>query len=404
MGWQRSLLFTGLGLGLGLLVGRTSLLPAQNGAAVSGPKPATVATKQRNAEFLKTHPFKDTLDFELAKKGFIAELPNGGVVKNAGGQVVWDASAYDFIRQGEDAPDTVNPSLWRQAQLLAIRGIFKVTDQIYQVRGYDLSNITFIEGREGVTVVDPLTVEETAKAGLDLYYKHRPQKPIVAVIYTHSHADHFGGVRGIVTEEEVKAGKVRIIAPQHFTEEAVSENIMAGNAMSRRATYMYGPLLPKNPQGQVTNGLGLTTPSGNRVRNREAGKGGSQHLIRVGRPVGLAPRDPHSQTLRRFRAGSLHRCERSSLFQQRRKMPRRGRRGRSSPASPPRWPESLALCKESQFAMPRCRIASTSTFPSRARSLASRSALLTVGICRMTGSSSPRSSCLVLSVTFVHTR
>jgi alkyl sulfatase BDS1-like metallo-beta-lactamase superfamily hydrolase len=137
-----------------------------------------------------------------------------------------------------------------------------VADKIYQVRGYDLSNITFIEGKDGVTVMDPLISMETAKAALDLYFTHRPKKPVVAVIYTHSHVDHFGGVRGVVSEADVKAGKVRIIAPQHFVEESVSENVIAGNAMGRRATFMFGPLLPKSPVGQLTSGLGLTISSG----------------------------------------------------------------------------------------------------------------------------------------------
>ena len=170
--------------------------------------------------------------------------------------------AYDFVKLGQPSPDTVHPSLWRQAQVMTISGLFKVTDKIYQIRGYDLSNITFLEGKDGVTIIDPLISQETAAAALKLYYQHRPQKPVVAVIYTHSHVDHYGGVRGVVEEKDVKEGKIRIIAPEHFTEEAVSENVMAGNAMSRRAVFMYGPMLPKNAQGQVTSGLGLSTSSG----------------------------------------------------------------------------------------------------------------------------------------------
>ena len=262
------------GVILGVLLSRTSFPPVWGGAGkakeVAGeagekgtdPKPATTATKQANANFAKTLPFADKRDFELAKRGKIADLPDGGVVKNDKGQIVWDPRTYDFIKFDQAAPDTVNPSLWRIAQVMSITGLFKVTDNIYQIRGYDLSNITFIEGKDGVTIVDPLISRETAKAGLNLYYQHRPKKPVVAVIHTHSHIDHYGGVRGVISEAEVNAGKCRIIAPEHFTEEAVSENVIAGNAMGRRASYMYGPLLPKNAVGQVTSGLGLTTSSG----------------------------------------------------------------------------------------------------------------------------------------------
>lgn len=228
----------------------------------TAPKPATEHTKKANADFAKKLPFADKRDFENSKKGLIAPLPKDGVVKNAKGEIVWDPRTYDFIKADQPAPDTVNPSLWRIAQVLTYNGLYKVTDQIYQVRGYDLANITFIEGKDGVTIVDPLISAETAKASLDLYYQHRPKKPVVAVIYTHSHIDHYGGVRGVVSEEAVQAGKARIIAPEHFTLEAVSENVMAGNAMSRRASFMFGPLLPKNAQGQVSSGLGPTTSTG----------------------------------------------------------------------------------------------------------------------------------------------
>ena len=226
------------------------------------PKPASQFTRQANAEAVKGLPFDDTRDFADAKRGLIAELPNGGIVKNAQGKVIWDPSPYAYIKLDAPCPESIHPSLWRQAQLLTINGLFEVTDRIYQVRGYDISNITFIEGETGITVLDPLISAETAKASLDLYYAHRPKKPIVAVIYSHSHVDHFGGVRGIVDPQDVVDKKVRIIAPAGFAEEAVSENVMAGNAMSRRAMYMFGPLLPKGPLGQATAGLGLTSSSG----------------------------------------------------------------------------------------------------------------------------------------------
>jgi alkyl sulfatase BDS1-like metallo-beta-lactamase superfamily hydrolase len=257
------LLLVGVGIAIGVAVSRLPDSSVRGDVAEKTEvKPATEATKTRNAEFAKSLPFQDTRDFEYAKKGLIAELPDGGVVKNAKGQVIWDAQAYGFVKQGQPAPDSVNPSLWRQAQVMALSGLFKVTDKIYQIRGYDLSNITFVEGKDGITIIDPLLSMETGAAALKFYYQHRPQKPIVAVIYTHSHADHYGGVRGVISEADVKSGKVKIYAPQHFTEEAVSENVMAGTAMSRRATFMYGPFIPRSAQGQVTTGLGLTTSSG----------------------------------------------------------------------------------------------------------------------------------------------
>jgi alkyl sulfatase BDS1-like metallo-beta-lactamase superfamily hydrolase len=229
----------------------------------AGGKPASNETKAANAKLLSELPFANTQEFEDAKAGFIAPLPDNGVIKNDKGQPVYDLSKFTaFIAEGKSAPDTVNPSLWRQSQLLMLGGLFKVTDRIYQVRAADLSNITFIEAPEGVVVVDPLISEETAKYALDLYYTHRPKKPVAAVIYSHSHVDHYGGVRGVASEDDVKSGKVKIYAPQGFLDAAVAENVMAGNAMSRRASYMYGNLLPQNPTGQVGAGLGPTTSFG----------------------------------------------------------------------------------------------------------------------------------------------
>ena len=169
---------------------------------------------------------------------------------------------FAFIEEREQAPQTVNPSLWRQSRLAMKGGLFKVTDRIYQIRNADLSNMTIYEGDTGIIIADPLVCAETAKAALQLYFANRPRKPILAVIYSHSHIDHYGGVRGVVDEKDVKAGKVRIIAPQGFLEAAVSENILAGAAMGRRATYMYGNLLPPSPVGQVGAGLGMTTSEG----------------------------------------------------------------------------------------------------------------------------------------------
>jgi alkyl sulfatase BDS1-like metallo-beta-lactamase superfamily hydrolase len=230
-------------------------------AAGSGPKPATDATKKANAAFAKTLNFDDKRDFEDAKRGFLAPLPDGGVVMNDKGAVVFDVKNFTFPLDAK-APDTVNPSLWRQCQLNGHSGLFKVVDRIYQVRSIDISNITFIEGDKGVIIVDPLVSAEPAKVALDLYYQHRPKKPVVAVIYTHSHTDHYGGVRGVISGADVEAGKVKVIAPEHFTEEAVSETLLAGNAMKRRATFMFGRLIPNGPQGNVGSGLGTGGSSG----------------------------------------------------------------------------------------------------------------------------------------------
>ena len=222
---------------------------------------ATVQTKTSNDALYKTLPFADQTDFMNAHKGFIAPLPQE-LIKGSAGNVVWNPQQYNFIKEGEKAPDTVNPSLWRQSQLINIGGLFEVTDGVYQIRNLDLSNMTIMEGKEGITVIDPLVSAETAKVGMDLYYKNRGKKPVVAIIYTHSHVDHYGGVRGVVDEADVKSGKVKVYAPAGFMQEAVSENIMAGNAMSRRASYMYGNLLKPGAKGQVGAGLGTTTSAG----------------------------------------------------------------------------------------------------------------------------------------------
>ncbi|WP_419776531.1 MBL fold metallo-hydrolase, partial [Leclercia adecarboxylata] len=229
--------------------------------AAEAPKEAAAATQQANNALFSQLPFSDNTDFTDAHKGFIAALP-AEVIKGEQGNVVWDPQQYAFIKEGDKAPDTVNPSLWRQAQLINISGLFEVTDGVYQIRNLDLSNMTIIEGATGVTVVDPLVSAETAKVGMDLYFKNRGQKPVVAVIYTHSHVDHYGGVRGVVNEADVKAGKVKIYAPAGFMEAAVAENIMAGNVMSRRASYMYGNLLKPDAKGLVGAGLGTTTSAG----------------------------------------------------------------------------------------------------------------------------------------------
>jgi alkyl sulfatase BDS1-like metallo-beta-lactamase superfamily hydrolase len=198
--------------------------------------------------------FGDRRDFEDADRGFIAKL-DPGIVRSGDGRVVWDSDAYGFL--SGDCPDTANPSLWRQGQLCARQGLYKVTDGIYQVRGLDLSNMTLVEGEQGVIVIDPLISAETAAAALGLYRTHRGDRPVTAVIYTHSHVDHFGGVQGVVADQGVP-----ILAPVGFLEHAVSENIYAGNAMNRRAVYMYGAVLERGPAGQIGAGLGLTNSTG----------------------------------------------------------------------------------------------------------------------------------------------
>ena len=219
---------------ISLLVG--SLFPMTAMAApieTTATNDATAATRDANSDVLKRLPFANRQDFEDAQRGWVGSL-DSGEIRSADGRVVWNLDAYAFLRD-DASPASVNPSLWRQAQLNLKHGLFKVTDRIYQVRGFDLSNMTIVEGDSGLIVIDPLLTAETARAAIDVYYKYRPKKPIVAVIYSHSHVDHFGGVKGVVSQDDVKAGKVKIYAPEGFMEEAISENIFAGNAMSRRA-------------------------------------------------------------------------------------------------------------------------------------------------------------------------
>lgn len=223
-------------------------------AATAEPNPPTTVTREANAAVLKQLDFGDRQAFEDARRGFIAALPDARV-KDAQGQIAWSNARYAFL-DSEQAPASVNPSLWRQARLNAIHGLFKVAEGIYQVRGMDLANMTIVEGETGLIVIDPLLTPATARAALRLYREHRPDRPVVAVIYTHTHADHFGGVKGVTTQAEVDSGRVRIYAPDGFMEHAVSENVIAGAAMTRRAKYMYGTELAAGPLGHVDTGLG----------------------------------------------------------------------------------------------------------------------------------------------------
>ena len=213
----------------------------------------TQYTVKANAAVAAALPLSEQQDFEDATRGFIGS-DSAVVAKDEQGNLVWNLPAYDFI-QGE-APSSVNPSLWRQATLNNIAGLFKVADRVYQVRGYDLANMSIIEGDSGWIIVDPLTARETSTAALALAREHLGDKPVVAVIFTHSHIDHFGGVFGVITEQQYKQGEVRVIAPEGFMEEAVSENIIAGTAMGRRAMLMYGKHLARSERGHVGSGLG----------------------------------------------------------------------------------------------------------------------------------------------------
>ncbi|MDN5767365.1 MAG: MBL fold metallo-hydrolase [Humibacillus sp.] len=221
--------------------------------------PPTEFIHSAHAAALATLPMNDTRDVEDASRGFMGALEPGAVTASDG-TVVWDGDTYAFL--DGDAPASVHPSLWRVSKLVAKQGLFEVVEGIYQVRGLDLSNMTIIEGDTGIIVIDPLISTETAAAALALYRHHRGDKPVVAVIYTHSHVDHFGGVFGVTSQADVDAGTVAVIAPEGFVGHAVEENVYAGTAMGRRAGYMYGAVLARGPQGAVGAGLGQTTSTG----------------------------------------------------------------------------------------------------------------------------------------------
>ncbi|QDK39194.1 alkyl/aryl-sulfatase [Bdellovibrio sp. NC01] len=221
---------------------------------------ATSFTRKANDAVYQELNFNDKESFDDATKGLIATLPDG-VIKAT--PYNYDTKAFEFTH-GKKAPDTTNPSLWRQSQLTSLNGLFKVADKIYQIRGFDLANMTLIEGKNGWIIIDPLTSVETAAAGLKLANEKLGARKVSAVIYTHSHVDHFGGVMGVLTPQEVKDKKIPIIAPEGFMEEAVSENLYAGNAMNRRATYMYGVGLDNNPKGNLGTGLGSGLSVGTR--------------------------------------------------------------------------------------------------------------------------------------------
>lgn len=224
------------------------------------PKPATEFTRARNTAAVID--FDDEIDFDFAARGLVAQHPTTVISRGAG--VAWDGTEHEYLRSADPAPDTVHPGLWRQGRLTAIHGLFEVGEGMWQARGYDISNITFIDTADGWLIIDPLTTEPTARACLDLANEHLGERPVCAVIYTHSHVDHYGGVLGVTSIDDVEAGNCRIIAPDGFLEEAVSENGTAGPIMSRRAIHQFGVLLPHGPRGRVNTGLGVSMPLGQR--------------------------------------------------------------------------------------------------------------------------------------------
>jgi len=224
-------------------------------------KPPSEHTLKVLEQARTTLPFSDKRDFEEEKKGFIA-APESWKILGKNGNVVWDMERYKFLLEGKDFP-SLHPSLQRQSTLNMNFGLYEVMPGVYQVRGFDLANISFVKGDTGWIVFDPLTAEETARAALELVDKHLGKLPVKAVVYSHSHGDHWGGVRGIVDEADVRAGKVEIIAPRDFMLHTISENVYAGNAMNRRLFYQYGILLPASPYGHAGQGLAQNVAIGN---------------------------------------------------------------------------------------------------------------------------------------------
>ncbi|WP_299079320.1 alkyl sulfatase dimerization domain-containing protein [uncultured Paraglaciecola sp.] len=254
-----------LALLLFFITGCDKPIPIENGADELGFTAPSVATMKVNNELLKELPFDNVQDFADAKRGFIATIDDLQI-SNEQGQMVWDMPAYDFVDyQTADgqAPASVNPSLWRQAALNNQHGLFKLQEGIYQIRNFDLANMTIIQGANGWILVDPLTARETAQKALEFAWQQLGKQPISAILFTHSHIDHFGGVNGILALlSEQEKSQLDIIAPKGFMEEAVSENIIAGSAMARRAGYMYGKYLPRNARGHVGTGLGKSPAFG----------------------------------------------------------------------------------------------------------------------------------------------
>ena len=227
------------------------------------PKDATAATVQANRDAVALYPMDDRQDFADADRGFIAPFP--GPVLRDDGHLIFDPDSYSYLQDDAPAPDTVNPSLWRQSQVMRRGGLFKVVNGLYQVRNNDIGDLTIVEGDDGLIIIDCTSGVESARMGMNMFREHVSDKPVAAVIYTHTHIDHYGGVKGVVDIEDVASGKVPIIAPgtiASFDKFAIGENVVAGNAMSRRASYAFGSLLDQGPQGLVTCGIGIGTTAG----------------------------------------------------------------------------------------------------------------------------------------------
>ena len=227
------------------------------------PNDATSATAQFNRDAVARYDMDDRQDFADADRGLIAPLP--GPVLGPDGHVIYDANWLDYLGDEQPTPDTVNPSLWRQSQIIKRGGLYKVVDGLYQVRNNDIGDLTIVEGDDGLVIVDCTSSVESAKQGLDLFHEHVSDKPVVAVIYTHTHIDHYGGVKGVVDPDDVASGKVPIIAPgtiASFDKFAIGENVIAGNAMSRRAQYAFGGLLDLGSTGTISCGIGVLSTRG----------------------------------------------------------------------------------------------------------------------------------------------
>ncbi len=230
---------------------------------VRAPKPATAHTRADLEAFAASLPPDDGTDAADVARGFIGTRTEPVIPKIQPNQwmpVAWDLSKSDFVKG--PAPDTVNPALWRQAGFNARHGLYEVCDGFYQVRGFDTSSVTFVRGDTGWVVIDPLTTTETARAAYELVTEHLGERQVSAVIYTHSHVDHYGGVLGVVDLDRVESGEVPVVAPEGFMREAVAENVVAQAAMGRRATYQFGMLIPWGVHGHVDQGLGKGVPTG----------------------------------------------------------------------------------------------------------------------------------------------